>query len=82
MILKPSEDFSEHLRTLKLLTFNLYDMNNDQQIDNNDLFSLLKCQQDEKYIKDGAVRDNFFRDVLYRDIMDIYASLRVKQEEL
>ena len=71
MLLKPSEDYSEQLRTLKLLTFNLYDMNNDQQIDNNDLFSLLKCQQDEKHIKNETIRDSFFRDVLYRDIMDI-----------
>ena len=71
MLLKPSEDYSEHLRTLKLLTFNLYDMKNYQQIDNNDLFSLLKCQQDEKHIKNETIRDSFFRDVLYRDIMDI-----------
>lgn len=71
MLLKPSEDYSEHLHTLKMFTFNLYDMNNDQQICETDLFSLLRCQQDERNIKDGQIRESFFKDVLYRDLMDI-----------
>ena len=61
LILRPSENFDECLSALKLLTFNLYDLNNDLYICEADLFSLLKAQSNDK----------FFKDVIYRDIMDI-----------
>ena len=48
IILNPSPDDNECIKTLKLLTFNLYDMNNDQQLCEADLFSLMRCQQDER----------------------------------
>lgn len=79
--MNPSPDYNECVKTLKLLTFNLYDMNNDMQLCEADLFSLMRSQQDDKY-RDGDARDKFFMDVLYNDIMDIKASFRCKQEEL
>jgi len=75
-------DYMESVRTLKLMAYNLYDMNNDGMLCESDLFSLLRCMQKDRIFSDESQRDEFFKQVLYQDIMDIEKCIRVAKEEL
>jgi hypothetical protein len=54
-------------------------MNNDGLVDEADLFSLLKCQQENRK-SDENQRDRIFMDVLYADMMDVHSVLRGTHE--
>lgn len=79
-ILKPrsdggDNDYSESVRTLKLLAFNLFDMNNDGMLCESDLFSLLRCTQKDKIFNSESEKDDFFKQVIYDDILAIQERL-------
>jgi Ca2+-binding EF-hand superfamily protein len=47
-------DYMESVRTLKLMAYNLYDMNNDGMLCESDLFSLLRCMQKDRIFSDES----------------------------